>query len=92
MEMLRRAKFRAQALEEPAYQREDQGLSIESEIHELLQNMREQAGLSRTELARRLEITPPAITRLEKRPAHASITTLTRYAEACGFSLFMFYK
>ncbi len=90
--MLRRAKLRAQALEEPAYHSEEQGLSIESEIHELLQNMREQAGLSRTELARRLEVMPPAITRLEKRPAQASMTTLTRYAEACGFTLFLFYK
>lgn len=92
MEMLRRAKLRAQALEEPAYRSEEQDFSIENEVHELLQNMREQAGLSRTELARRLEITPPAITRLEKRPAHASVTTLTRYAEACGFTLFLFYK
>ncbi|GBU14489.1 hypothetical protein AwEntero_30900 [Enterobacterales bacterium] len=92
MEMLRRAKLRARALEEPAYRNEEQGLSVENEVHELLQNMREQAGISRTELARRLEITPPAITRLEKRPAQASITTLNRYAEACGFTLFLFYK
>lgn len=92
MEMLRRAKLRARALEEPAYRDEERGLSIESEVHELLQNMREQAGVSRTELARRLAITPPAITRLEKRAAQASITTLTRYAEACGFTLFLFYK
>ncbi len=92
MEMLRRAKLRARALEEPAYRDGEHSLSIESEVHQLLQNMREQAGLSRTELARRLEITPPAITRLEKRPAQASITTLTRYAEACGFTLSLFYK
>ena len=58
----------------------------------MLQTLREDAGLSKTELARRLGVTPPAITRLEKRPAQASFNTLTRDAQACGFHLYLYYK
>ncbi|WP_261150698.1 helix-turn-helix domain-containing protein [Serratia plymuthica] len=58
----------------------------------MLQTLREDAGLSKTELARRLGVTPPAITRLEKRPPQASFTTLARYAHACGFHLCLYYK
>ncbi|WP_314726108.1 helix-turn-helix domain-containing protein [Serratia plymuthica] len=63
-----------------------------TEIHALLQTLREDAGLNKTELARRLGITPPAITRQEKRPAQASFSTLARYAQACGFRLYLYYK
>lgn len=90
--MLKRAKLRARALEEPIYQSELSGSVTENGIYALLQNMRERAGLSRAELAKRLEVTPPAITRLEKRPAQASMTTLNRYAKACGCTLYLFYK
>ena len=70
--MLRTAKLLAQALEEPVYSAQAPELIAETEIHALLQTLREDAGLNKTELARRLGITPPAITRLEKRPAQAS--------------------
>lgn len=90
--MLRTAKLRAQALEEPVDHSEAPNAVTENGIYGLLQSMRERAGISRAELAKRLDITPPAITRLEKRPAQASMTTLTRYANACGCTLYLFYK
>ena len=51
---------------------------------ELLYEMREKAGLTKTEVAQRLDINPSALTRLEKNPLGASIKTLSRYANACG--------
>ena len=90
--MFRTAKLRAQALEEPVYSAQAPELIAETQIHAMLQPLREDAGLSKTELARRLGVTPPAITRLEKRPAQASFNTLTRYAQACGFHLYLYYK
>lgn len=90
--MFRTAKLRAQALEEPIYSAQAPELIAETQIHAMLQTLREDAGLSKTELARRLGVTPPAITRLEKRPAQASFNTLTRYAQACGFHLYLYYK
>ena len=90
--MLRTAKLRAQALEEPIYSAQAPELIAETQIHTMLQTIREDAGLSKTELARRLGVTPPAITRLEKRPAQASFNTLARYAQACGFDLYLYYK
>lgn len=90
--MLRTAKLRAQALEEPVDHDEAPNTVTENGIYCLLQSMRERAGISRAELAKRLDITPPAITRLEKRPSQASMTTLTRYANACGCTLYLSYK
>lgn len=90
--MLRTAKLRAQALEEPVDHGDGPNAVTENGIYGLLQSMRERAGISRAELAKRLDITPPAITRLEKRPAQASMCTLTRYANACGCTLYLFYK
>jgi DNA-binding XRE family transcriptional regulator len=92
MDMLKTAKLRAQALEEPMDHNDSPNSVTEKGIYSLLQSMRESAGLSRAELAKRLDITPPAITRLEKRPAQASMMTLTRYANACGFRLYLLYK
>ncbi|HFY9634337.1 TPA: helix-turn-helix domain-containing protein, partial [Salmonella enterica] len=46
--------------------------------------MRENAGLTKTEVAQRLDIRPSAISRLERNPLGASIKTLSRYADACG--------
>jgi len=51
---------------------------------ELLYEMREKAGLSKSEVARRLDIGPSAISRLERNPLGASIKTLSRYAAVCG--------
>ncbi|PHM50493.1 helix-turn-helix domain-containing protein [Xenorhabdus miraniensis] len=56
-------------------------------IIELLYQMREHAGLSKSELANRLGVSPSAITRLEGNPMGASMKTLSRYARACGANI-----
>ncbi|WP_067705629.1 MULTISPECIES: helix-turn-helix transcriptional regulator [unclassified Erwinia] len=89
--MLSKQKMRARALEEPQDEGAERYSAGETQILALLISLREEAGISKTELARRLGITPPAINRLEKRPAQASFSTLARYAEACGFRLYLNY-
>jgi len=65
-----------------AYEDADRELAVLEALH----TMRENAKLSKVELAQRLEIAPSAITRLEKNPLGASLKTLERYAKACGAS------
>ncbi len=66
-----------------AYDDADRELAVLEALH----TMRENAKLSKVELAQRLDIAPSAITRLEKNPLGASLKTLDRYAKACGASL-----
>jgi DNA-binding XRE family transcriptional regulator len=68
----------AEALE--AYDEADRELAVLEALHA----MREHAKITKSELARRLEISPAAITSLEINPLGASIRTLDRYARACG--------
>lgn len=65
-----------------AYEDADRELRVLEALHA----MRESAGLSKAELAKRLEIAPSAINRLEKNPMGASLKTLERYARACNAS------
>lgn len=59
----------------------------EVELQELLFNLRRQAGLTSTQVAERMGVTQPAVSKLEKNASKASITTLEKYAAACGSTL-----
>ncbi|MFB0712302.1 helix-turn-helix domain-containing protein [Buttiauxella noackiae] len=63
-----------------AYNEADQELTLIQALYE----MRERAGLSKTELADKLGTNSSGISRLEKNPLSASVKTLERYAAACG--------
>ncbi|CAH3992754.1 DNA-binding protein [Enterobacter hormaechei] len=54
---------------------------------EMLYEMREKAGLTKSALAERMGLQPSAISRLESNPLGASMKTLSRYAKACGASI-----
>ncbi|ELS8927807.1 helix-turn-helix transcriptional regulator [Salmonella enterica] len=81
------SEVRAKALQNPdvmtAYLLEKK----EEELQELLSDMRRQAGLNSTQVAERMGITQPAVSKLEKNASKASISTLERYAAACGASI-----
>lgn len=92
MDCRKHARSRVKALEDPRVHYDAQELKEDVELDYILQKMREEAGLSQAEVAKRLGVTPPAISRLEKKPTHASFKTLKRYALACGFSLYFYYR
>ena len=54
---------------------------------ELLYEMRERAGLTKSALAERMGLRPSAISRLESNPLGASMKTLAKYAHACGATI-----
>lgn len=92
MEFRKNARSRVKALEDPRVHYDAQETKEDVELEYILQKMREEAGLSQAEVAKRLGVTPPAVSRLEKQPTHASFKTLRRYAVACGFNLYFYYR
>jgi len=63
-----------------AYHEADRELALIQALYE----MRERAGLTKTELANKLGTNSSGISRLEKNPLSASVKMLERYAAACG--------
>lgn len=59
----------------------------EEELQELLNSLRDKAGLNSSQVAQRMGITQPAVSRLERNASKASILTLEKYAKACGATL-----
>ncbi len=53
----------------------------------LVREARLRAGISQSELARRLKVPRSAVCRLENRAANVGVLTLARVAEALGFKL-----
>ena len=58
-----------------------------SELHRLLQEARERAGLTQRELAKRVGTFQPAIAKLEQGTTNPTIDTLARCAAATGYAL-----
>lgn len=81
------AEVKAKALQNPDVMAAYLAEKKEEELQELLADMRRNAGMNSTQVAERMGITQPAVSKLEKNASKASITTLERYAAACGASI-----
>ncbi|HAU0815515.1 TPA: helix-turn-helix domain-containing protein [Legionella pneumophila] len=68
--------------------------SLESEfaLIDSLLTMRQKAGLTQEELAKRMGTQKGNISRLEKGGGNPSWKTLEKYAHACGFDISMTFK
>lgn len=53
-------------------------------LQAMLADWRSGAGLTRAQVAERMGVTPPTVSRIESNIIKASIDTLVRYANACG--------
>lgn len=75
----------AQARQTDALERaaESQALAL---LRELV-DARRKAGLSQTEVARRMDVPPSAVARLESGAHSPTLTTLTRFAAAIGVTI-----
>ncbi|KIC88474.1 helix-turn-helix domain-containing protein [Pantoea agglomerans] len=81
------SEVKAKALQNPDVMAAYLAEKKEEELQELLADMRRKAGINSTQVAERMGITQPAVSKLEKNASKASITTLERYAAACGASI-----
>lgn len=57
------------------------------ELQLLLKELRQKAGLTVYQVAARMGVSQPAVSRLEKNASRATFSTLQRYAQACGSEL-----
>lgn len=80
-------EVKAEALQDPEAMAAYLAEMREYELQELLANMRRKAGINSTQVAERMGITQPAVSKLERNASKASLTTLQRYAAACGVSI-----
>ena len=81
------AEVKAKALQNPDVMAAYLAEKKEEELQELLSDLRRRAGINSTQVAERMGITQPAVSKLEKNASKASVTTLERYAAACGASI-----
>ena len=71
---------------------DEEDLSEELVLLNQLTHWRVSAGLSRAQVAERMGVKPPAITRLERNITRATWNTLRRYAEACGVRIALTHR
>lgn len=69
---------------DPANAQEIAGQQAQIDLVIALYNARKDAGLTRKELAERLGASPAYITQIERGRRNVSLSTLARYAAACG--------
>lgn len=81
------SEVKARALQNPEVMEAYLLEKKEDELQELLADLRRKAGLNSTQVAERMGITQPAVSKLEKNAIKASVSTLERYAAACGASI-----
>ena len=74
-------------MKDPAYRREYDALEEEFALVAAVAKARLRAGLSQTQLAKRMKTTQSAIARLESGRAKPSTRTLARFAAATGHRL-----
>lgn len=53
----------------------------------LLYDMRSKAGLTSSQVAERMGVSQPAVSKLERNANKATLSSLIRYARACGMKL-----
>ncbi|WP_174891492.1 helix-turn-helix domain-containing protein [Candidatus Hamiltonella defensa] len=80
-------EVKAKALQNPDVMAAYLAEKKEEELQELLADLRRKAGINSTQVAERMGITQPAVSKLEKNVSKASVSTLERYAAACGASI-----
>ncbi|MEQ4763489.1 helix-turn-helix domain-containing protein [Klebsiella aerogenes] len=81
------SEVKAKALANPEVRKAYEEESQEEELRAVLIEMKSKSGLTSTEIAVRMGVSQPAVSRLERNVSNASLSTLQRYAAACGASL-----
>ena len=85
--MARISEMHKKWLEEPDYKKAYDALEEEFVLAGAVMDVRNRAGLTQEELARRMGTTQPVVARLESGRSRPSMRTLERLAEATGSRL-----
>lgn len=81
------SEIKEMALADPAARAAYDEAENEWKLRKLLLTARETAKLSQTELAKRLDVAPSNINRIEKSPLNTNIKTILKYLNACNTNI-----
>ncbi|RRO04363.1 helix-turn-helix domain-containing protein [Pectobacterium aquaticum] len=81
------SEVKAKVLSNPEVKKAYEDETQEEALRAVLIEMKSKSGLTSTEIAARMGVSQPAVSRLERNVSSASISTLQRYAAACGMQL-----
>ncbi|NHB90364.1 helix-turn-helix domain-containing protein [Photorhabdus tasmaniensis] len=71
-------------MKDPEYRAAYEAEERKEKLQALLAEWRCNAGITRAQVAERMGVKPPTVSRMESNINKASIDTLARYARACG--------
>ncbi|WP_387467864.1 helix-turn-helix domain-containing protein [Photorhabdus sp. RM323S] len=71
-------------MKDPEYRAAYETEERKEKLQALLAEWRRNAGITRAQVAERMGVKPPTVSRMESNINKASIDTLARYARACG--------
>lgn len=72
------------AMQDPEYREAYEAEEARERLQETLYGWRSKAGLTSAQVAERMGVKPPTVSRMEKNATKMSYETLMRYAHACG--------
>lgn len=72
------------AMQDPEYGEAYEAEVARERLQETLYGWRKKAGLTSAQVAERMGVKPPTVSRMEKNATKMSYETLMRYAHACG--------
>lgn len=75
---------RAELMSDPEVQAAYEAEERKERLQAMLAEWRSHAGLTRAQVAERMGVTPPTVSRMEANIIRASLETIARYARACG--------
>lgn len=78
------AQVHDEAMRDPDYRAAYEEEEARERLQETLTEWRTSAGLTSAQVAERMGIKPPTVSRMEKNATKMSYETLLRYASACG--------
>ncbi|UHO32909.1 helix-turn-helix domain-containing protein [Citrobacter rodentium] len=77
-------EVRTDLLSSPEVQAAMEAEERKARLQAMLAEWRNHAGLTRAQVAERMGVTPPTVSRMEANIVRASLETIARYARACG--------
>ncbi|HEY2452693.1 MAG TPA: helix-turn-helix transcriptional regulator [Scandinavium sp.] len=77
-------EVRAEMLAKPGMKEAFDAVERQERLRGMLAQWRAHAGLTRSQVAKKMGVSAPTVSRMEANVTRASLDTLTRYALACG--------
>ncbi len=90
--MARISELHKKWMKEPKYRKAYEALGEEFALSSAVMDVRNRAGLTQAELARKMGTTQPVVARLESGRSRPSMRTLERLAEATGSRLLIRFE